>query len=167
MADLIVIEELRSYLVAQGIAVDNGSATIASPSTAVPTIWLEPRDGAPEPRNEGGTQIENVTITLSETISTPARDMAAWITETFVEVIVKARQNRDAILTQRKIADLIQPGQAYGGRFMWTMGSLLVESSRVWLGDQAFGQNKTCFTRVQSLQIDARRKALAGLPTLP
>jgi hypothetical protein len=158
MADLIVVEELQTYLVDQGV----GQLPGATVSDVLPSIWLAPRDGAPEPRDG-----ENVTVTLIDTNLAAAPDLEAWIEEAFVDVVVVARQNATAKLTQRAIRDLIHPMSAHGGKKMWTMGALLVEYSTVWRGDQPLTQNKQTYSRVQSFRFGARRKALAGLPLTP
>jgi hypothetical protein len=156
VADLIVVEELKAYLVAQGLAVHPG------PSLSLPSVWTPPRDGAMHPRDG-----ENATIVLAESLNAPAGTLEAWITESFVNVIVRAREDRDAKLIQRSILDLIHPNAAHGGRFVWTMNNLVVEYSRVWRGDQALEADKVSYTRVQSFVFGCRRKALAGTPLVP
>src|SRR4051794_28428379 len=118
MPDLIVVEELQDYLVAQGA----GQLPAAAPSLTLPSVWLSPRDGAPEPRDG-----ENATITLIDTNLAAAPDLEAWIEEAYVDVIVVARQNAAAKLIHRGIRDLIHPMSAHGGKKQWTMGVLLVE----------------------------------------
>jgi hypothetical protein len=158
MPDLIVVEELQDYLVAQGA----GQLPAAAPSTTLPSVWTAPRDGAPEPRPG-----ENVTITLIDVNLTAAPGLEAWIEEAFVDVIVIARQNPQAKLIQRGLRDLIHPMSAHGGKKMWTMGQLVVEYSTCWRGDQPLAQNKNTYSRVQGFRFGCRRKALAGLPTVP
>jgi hypothetical protein len=46
------------------------------------------------------------------------------------------------------------------------MGDLLVESSRIWRGEQPVDSGEF-YTRTQSFVIAARRKALAGTPLTP
>ncbi len=128
-----------------------------------------PRDGAPLPRTG-----ENATITLRDPTTRPAAELEAWVAETFVDVIVRARQAGAGKLLQRRILDLLAPYDLHGGRKQWMMGALLVEQSLVWRGDQdmpqresiAQGDAHATYDRVQSFRIRARRKILAGL-TLP
>jgi hypothetical protein len=171
MADLYVLEELRDYLVGQGV----GQVPAASSSVVLPSIWLDPRDGAPEPRDG-----ENITITLRDTMLAAAGELEAWIEEAFIDVIVRSRTAAPGKLVQRSIRNLIHPITAHGGRFNWTMNNLLVEYSTMWRADQKLSPpNDTAsasggtvyehptFDRVQSFRFGARRKALAGLPTVP
>lgn len=153
MANLIVVEELQSYLVAQGVA----QLPAGAPSTTLPSLWLAPRDGAPAPRTG-----ENVTITLVDTLLAPAAELEAWIEEAFVDVIVVARQNAAAKLAHRVIRDLIHPIEAHGGRTNWPMGALLVEYSTTWRGEQPLYQDNQTYSRVASYRFGARRKVLAG-----
>ncbi len=165
MADLVVIEELQTYLIAQGI----GQHPNAAVSLTLPSIWTLPRDGAPLPR-EG----ENATITLRDQVIRGAGPLEAWIDEAFVDVIVRARQAGAGKLLQRRIKDLIVPFDAHGGRKQWMMGALLVEQSREWRGDQELPQRQSVaesdrhltYDRVASFTFRCRRKILAGL-TLP
>lgn len=160
MADLAVVEELQTYLVAQGVA--QLPATAAS--LTVPSIWLAPRDGAPAPRSDKttGDPVENATITIVDTFLSPAAQLEAWIEEAFVDVIVIARQNPMARLIHRTIRGLIHPIEAHGGRMNWMMGALLVEYSTIWRGDQPLYQDKDTYSRVASYRFGARRKMLAG-----
>lgn len=165
MADLILVEELQDYLVSQGV----GQLQSAAPSLTVPSVWLMPRDGAPLPR--GG---ENATVTLSDTLLRSPSALEEWMTETFVDVIVRARQAPAGKRLQRSIHDLIVPFGASGGRKQWMMGDLLVEISREWRGDQPLPQRESVaakdrhatYDRVQSFVFSCRRKVLAGL-TIP
>lgn len=164
MADYLVTEELQAYLVAQGIA----QLPDASPSTAVPSIWLQPRDGAPEPRrNSAGQFSESATITLVDTALSPPDQLEAWIEEAFVDVIVRSRQAPAGKLLHRAIRGLIHPTEAHGGRKMWTMGSLLVEYSTLWTAEQPLGSDEYTYWRKAGYRFGARRKALAGQPTVP
>ncbi len=165
MADLIVIEELQTYLAAQGV----GQLPGAAPSLTLPVIAMMPRDGAPLPRTG-----ENATITLRDPTTRPAAELEAWVLEVFVDVIVRARQAGAGKLIQRRILDLLVPYDAHGGRKQWMMGALLVEQSTVWRGDQdmpqresiAQGDAHATYDRVASYRFRCRRKILAGL-TLP
>jgi hypothetical protein len=170
MADLIVIEELQAYLIAQGVA----QAPNTAPSLTVPSVWTMTRDGAPLPRNTNGVITENATITLDDTLLRAPSDLEAWMQEAFVEVIVRARNAGTGKLLQRQILRLLVPFDAHGGKKQWMMGSLLVEQSTEWKGDQPLPQMRAIaqtdphitFDRVASYRFACRRKILAGL-TLP
>lgn len=165
MPDLLVIEELASYLVTQGI----GQRPSATPSLTVPSIWLMPRDGAALPRVG-----ENVTITINDTNLSGPQELMAWIDETFVDVIVRSRQPGVGKLVQRSIKKLLVPWDAHGGRKQWMMNNLLVEASNEWRGDQPLPQSPVAtatdahqtYDRVASYRFTCRRKILAG-STLP
>lgn len=158
MPELFVAEELQDYLVAQGVA----QLPAAAPSATLPSVWLAPRDGTPEPRPP-----ETATISIVEANTGVRNDLEAWIEESFVDLYVRATNNGAAKLLQRQIRALIHPNDAYGGRHMWMMSDLLVEYSTVWRGDQPVEQDQYTYTRVQGLRFGCRRKALAGLPTVP
>lgn len=158
MPELLVVEELQDYLVAQGVGQLPGNP----PSTTLPSVWLAPRDGAPRPRSG-----ENVTITIVDTQLGSINELEAWIDETFVDIIVVARQNTAAKLTHRVIRNLIHPIEGHGGRKMWTMGQLQVELSTVWRGDQPLHQDDATYSRTASYRFQCRRKALAGTPETP
>ena len=165
MPDLVVIEELASYLVAQGV----GQRPSATPSLTVPSIWLMPRDGYALPR-EG----ENVTVTINDTNLMGPPGLQAWIDETFVDIVVRSRQSSAGKLVQRSIKKLLVPWDAHGGRVQWMMNNLLVEASNEWRGDQPLPQNMSAtatdphltYDRVASYRFRVRRKILAG-STLP
>ncbi len=162
MPDLIVIEELQDYLIAQGVAQHPSTAT----SLTIPSVWLMPRDGAPLPRDG-----ENVTITLNDTMLRSPNGLEPWLTETFVDVIVRARNPSPGKLIQRTIEGLIAPFDALGGRKNWMMDGLRVEYSDQWRGDQplpqrqdvAAGDPHISYDRVASYRFGCRRKILAGL----
>lgn len=152
MAELYVLDELRAFLIAQGIAQPQDTA----PSTVLPSLWLNPRDGVPIPRAG-----ENVTITLIDTNTTGPPEMEAWIEETFVDIIVRSRKVPAGRLVQRQIRGLLSPiGDLYG-RKHWTMGSLLVEYSTLWRGDQPLAADADTYTRVQSFRFGVRRSVLS------
>ncbi len=163
MADYFVSEELQDYLVTALPAQLPG----ATPSLAVPSVWLQPRDGAPVPRRStAGGFAENATITLAETMVAGPAPTDAWLETTVVDVTVRATANQACKLLQRQIRDLIAPRGDYMGRKLWTMSDLLVERSWVWKPDQALAADEDSYTRVQSFMFECRRKSLAGL-TLP
>lgn len=166
MAELIVIEELMDYLIAQGVAQDKNTAVF----TSVPSIWLDPRDGAPLPRDG-----EGAVITLRETLTIPPSSLEEWMMRTTVDVIVRARTARPGRLIQRQIHNLLVPyADSSGGRKQFTIGALLVERCWEWRGDQPLPQRQSIgetdphrtYDRVASYMFDVRRKILAGL-TLP
>jgi hypothetical protein len=172
VADLTVVDELRAYLIAQGVGQSN-DPNVTPISAVVPSIWKETVDGAPEPRDG-----EAATITLIDTLAGPPSDLEAFMEETFVECVVRARGVASGTLLQRQIRQLIAPLDAPGGRKMWMMGALLVEYSTCWRGDQpagavaastswTTGRPSTVFSRTQSFRIGCRVKSLAGLPYAP
>lgn len=165
--DLHVTEQLQAYLIAQGVA----QVPAAAPSLTVPRIWLQPRDGAPMPSKVNGAFVENATITLIDTQLAYPSSVEEWIEETFVDVIVRARQAPAGKLIQRQIRGLLTPINDMGGKKHWTMGALHVEYSTTWRGDQALprdpGTDGETYDRVQSFRFGCRRKALAGTPEVP
>ncbi len=160
MADLLVAEEMQDYLILQGV----GQLPATAPSAVLPSIWLAPRDGVPEPRRSSG---ELATVTIVEANLASPNGLEAWIEEAFVDVYVRATQNGAAKLLQRQIRGLIHPNGDHGGRKLWTMSDLLVEYSTVWRGDQPVDEDQYTYTRVQGFRFGCRRKALAGLPYFP
>ncbi len=168
MPDYVVIEELQDYLVAQGI----GQRPSVAPSLTVPSIWLAPRDGAPDLRSVAGVLAENVTVTLIDTMFRSPNGLEPWLEESFVDVIVRSRHAGAGKLVQRRIRDLIEPGNtSLGGKKNWMMGDLRVEYSRMWRGDQPLPQRQATsesdphvtYDRVASYMFGCRRKVLAGL----
>lgn len=158
MPELILIEELRAYLLAQGVV----QAQNTAPSTSVPSIWLDPREGAPEPR-----QGENVTVTLVDMMLAGPNGLDAWMEDTFVDVIVRSRTKSPGVLTHRVIRNLLAPIADHAGRKHWTMGSLLVERSTMWRPEQPVvfqDQQLRTYTRTAAYRFECRRQALAGTP---
>lgn len=158
MAEIFVVEELRDYLISEGLAQGQDQ----TPSLTVPSIWLNPRDGAPAPRREkkGGDYLETATITLVDTNTTGPPELEAWLEETFVDVTVRSRTAAPGKLLQRQIRGLLTPiGELYG-RKNWIMNRLLVEYSTLWRGDQALDADETSYRRVQSFRFGVRRLAL-------
>jgi hypothetical protein len=164
MADLFVNQELSAYLIAQGVAVDKNAA-ITGGLQALPSVWLLPRAGAPEPRDDGnGTVLEQATITLSMQ-NFPPPDQGGDLEEAFIDVLVRARTEPVALLLHRQIRGLlIDVNHPRGMKFQWTMGALLVEYSTTWRVEQSIGANDVCYDRVASYRFGCRRKVLAGLP---
>src|SRR5207253_629085 len=62
MSDLVVVEEFSAFLETAGIASSNLDA---APAADIATIWQNPRDGAPAPRDLAAGGYEFATITLS------------------------------------------------------------------------------------------------------
>lgn len=163
MPEYHVIEELRAYLIAQGVVQPQSAA----PSTVTPSIWLQPRDGAPEPRKDStGNYAEAATVTLTDPMLAPASELVAWIEESFIDVIVRARTAPQAKLIQRSIRGLIHPNDDLGGRKQWTMNNLTVEYSTIWRGDQDLPRppgDRPTYDRTCGYRFGVRRKALSGL----
>lgn len=170
MADLHVIEELQTYLIGQGI----GQFASATPSLTVPSIWLQPRDGAPLPRGNKttGVVLEHVTIALIDTQIAAPHELEAYLDETYVDIIVRSHQPPDGKLIHRRVRDLLVPIGSFMGRKLWMMNNLLVESSTIWRPEQPLpwppdGRNIDTYDRVAAYRFVSRRKALAGLPYVP
>ncbi|HET6502105.1 MAG TPA: hypothetical protein VFG87_15220 [Amycolatopsis sp.] len=169
MADLILLEQLHAYLIAQGA----GQHPSAAPSLTIPSVWMVPRDGAPLPRVDPATKapLENITITLVDTHFRSPSTLELSVEETFVDVIIRSRQPGAGKLVQRAIKSLLAPVDATGGRWQWMMGALLVELSTEWRGDQPLPQRQSIgesdphvtYDRVASYRFQCRRKVLAGL----
>ncbi len=166
MADLDVLTELKTYLIAQGVAQRFDNDGSPAPSLALPSIVLMPRKGAPLPRDG-----ENITITLNDTMLRSPSPLEPWVQEAFVDVIVRSRQPAPGKVLQRAIGALIAPWDQVGGRKGWMMGALLVEQSMMWRGDQPLPQRQAIgesdphatYDRVASYRFLCRRKVLAGL----
>lgn len=169
MADLLVAQELQSYLVAQGVGQDPDD----TPSLTLPSIWLQPRDGAPLPRVDKSTGIalEAVAITIKDPMLTSPSSLEEWMEEAFIDIIVRAHQPAMAQLVHRQIRGLIVPFEASGGRKQWMMNNLLVETSTQWRMEQELPQlrgiaatdSHRTYDRVASYCFACRRKILAGL----
>ncbi len=161
MADLLVVDELRDYLVAQAVV----QAQDAAPSPSIPSVWVDVREGAPEPRrDDAGGWGEDATVTLVDTGLGSPSTMEPWVEETFVDVVVRARSAGRAQLVQRTIRGLLVPGDKPGGRKAWEMGALHVERSFQFRRDQSLPTTNGGLTydRVQTFCIQAR---LAELTT--
>lgn len=164
MADMILLEELQDFLVEEDIAQlpgEDASATLAS-------VWWNPNDGAPAPRAVDAGGIEYATITLVDILAALGDDTAPWIEKSFIDVIVRSRDERVAILVQRSIRDLLAPLDILGGRKQWTMNNLLVERSDLWRGEQPLNsRSPNTYDRSQAFLFECRRKSLAGIPYVP
>ena len=174
MADLIVVQELQAYLIAQGV----GQHPSAAPSLTVPAIFTQPRDGAPLPRNldrdSNGRWVGETTVTIKDPMLTSPSSLEEWIEEAFIDIIVRAPQSATCQLVHRQIRGLIVPFDASGGRKQWMMNNLLVEYSDQWRLEQELPMLRAVaqtdahatYDRVASYRFACRRKVLAGL-TLP
>lgn len=158
MPDLLVGEELQSYLVTAGI----GHSFTDAPSTSYNRVALYPRDGAPQPVKGS----EHAVITVRPSMIGVPSDLEAWVEESYMDIIVRADNNGRAQAVQTDIRDLLHPIDSHGGRKQWQMAGLLVECSRVWRPDQPIGSDSISYDREQSFAFYVRRKVLAGL-TLP
>lgn len=158
MPDYDVTEELQTHLVTAGL----GQLPGATVSATIPSVWLDPKDGVPAPRG-----VETATITLRATHIGRPHDLDYAIEETFVDVTVRTLKAAPGKLLQRQIRGLLLPGSAVGGAKMVTIGGLVVEYLTQWRSDQALPVQDDTYVRVQSFRFGARRKALAGQPTLP
>lgn len=160
MPDLIVVDELFAHLVAAGVA----QPPDAPKSMTKPSLWTNPRDGAPLPRRNDATWLETATVTIGAAIATPDPH-AAWIVETFVPIIVRARTDAQAQLIHRQIRGLVVDPNSPGGlRRMWQMGDLLLEHSTFWRTEQQTAVGDGVYTREAAYRFAARGKALAGQP---
>lgn len=159
MPDLIAVDELGAFLIAEGIA--QGPNATPSP---VPSVWLQPRQGAPEPRDG-----EESTITLVDAQLSSPGVLEPWIEEAFLEVIVRSRSLAAGRLIHRAIRGRLAPEDQPGGRKLWMMGALLVEYSTLWRGEQPLPSpnNGRTYDRVQSFRLAARTKSLRGEPYAP
>lgn len=151
MADLIVIEQMRAYLIAQGLV------RAWEAEGAAPPCILNPRDGAPEP-----VAPDLSTVTLVQTLHVPVDTLEQrYLAEPVVDVIVRSTTSPRAELLQRSIRGVL------ADKRLFTMGSLLVERSLVWREDQHLAADQRTYMRVQSFRLLCRIKALQGLPYAP
>lgn len=163
MADLYLPDELGLYLIDQGIAQHPSTA----PSSVLPSVWVNPQDGPPVPRDG-----ESCTITIRDTLAKPPASLEAWMTEIYVDVIVRHRDSDSGCrLVHRTIHGLIAPIDQYTGRHMWLMHDLLIETSTGWRGEQPLPIQQTgdlvTVDRVAAYRFLVRRKSLAGQPYVP
>lgn len=152
MANLHLIEELRAQLITDGTV----QAQTAAPSTTLPSVWLWPRDGAPEPRAG-----ENITVTLRPGAEVPGDWHEGFLEERIVEVIVRSRTAAPGELVQRTVRGLLHDKREY------FLNNLRVEWSHLWRGTQPVTSDETSYTTIQSFHVACRVKSLAGLPYAP
>lgn len=166
MADLLAHRELKAYLIAQGVAVDPNTAK-ANGVQVLPSVWLLPEDGAPQPRSVNGTSLEPATITLSMQ-NFPPPDQGGDLEDAYIDVIVRAKDEPTAMLLHRQIRGLvIDVNHPRGMKWGWMMNNLRVEYSTTWRVEQSLGQDKVSYDRVASYRFGCRRKSLAGQPLVP
>jgi hypothetical protein len=138
---LIPAEEIKAYLVAQGIAQDNATA----PSLVLPGVWLNPRDRAPEPRAG-----ENATLTVY-TGPEIARDWyEGFLQERVFDFVVRARKAPQGELIQRQIR------AAFEEKKHVMFGQLLVEWSKLDRGEQPVTADETSYSTIQGFHIAYR-----------
>jgi hypothetical protein len=163
---LDVAEELQAYLIEEGIGVHpndaDGAATI---------IVNQPRDKAPQPLKDGsakfGTKLlgdATVTINMIMPARPNAQDFA--IDESFIDIIVRARQNAAAKMLLRQIRGLLNPRNSVGGKRMWKMGAIdPVELCLPWRGAQLVGSDENSYDWNESYMFQVRRAILDGETT--
>lgn len=163
MPELLAVDELGAYLVAQGVAQDRNDPL----SATAPSLWIRPRQAAPEPRDldpeNGDTEDEGATVTLSTTRVGMPSPMESWLEETLVDVIVRARSVKRAEMLHRTIRGLLTPGDQPGGKKAWDMGALHVQHSLLWRPEQELPttNNGLTYDRVQSFCFIYSRSALS------
>lgn len=149
MADLFVIQELQDELVTEGI----GQLPATSPTTVRASVWLQPRDGAPEPRSG-----ENVTITLIPVSAVPPDPFEGFLERQVIDVVVRARKREQGETVHRRVREILND------RREWTMGALRVEWSSLVAGMGPVTSDETSYTTRETYEIAARAKSLLGLP---
>jgi hypothetical protein len=141
MADLIPAEEIRSYLVGLGVV----QAQDAPPSVLHPSIWLNPRDEAPEPR-EG----EDVAVTVFSEAEIPRDWYEGFLQERIFDFVVRSRKKVEGELVQRAIRAAFE--EKKGVMF----GQLRIEWSKLFRGEQPVTSDETSYTSIQSFRIAYR-----------
>jgi hypothetical protein len=166
---LHIVEELQTYLVAQGV----GPLPNSAPSSAIPSIWIQPRDGARLPGKPRGSysaeaaKVETATITLVDTqLGSPiGNGLEAYIDEAFVDVIVRSKTAAPGKLIHRTIRGLLHPAGDLFGRKGWLMNQAHVEYSNIWRAEQplpmALDADVQTYDRVASYRFGVRRANLS------
>jgi len=168
MGDFFIIEELQTYLVAQGV----GQLPNATPSAVLPSIWIQPRDGARLPGKARGSytaqqaKVETTTVTLIDTQTGSPMNGAleAYLDETFIDIIVRSSTAAPGKLVHRGIRGLLHPTGSLNGKHGWQMNSVLVEYSNIWRAEQPLpfvydGDTQT-YDRVAAYRLGVRRTNL-------
>jgi hypothetical protein len=159
---LDVAEELQAYLVAQGVGVRPADA---DGTHAI--VINQPRDGAPQPTKDGTGKFGGVsTVTINTTMPARPNPQDFAIDETFIELVVRARQNAAAKMLLRQINGLLNPRDSVGGRRMWQMGAIdPVELCLPWRGAQFIGADEHSYDYNVSYMFQVRRAILDGETT--
>lgn len=153
MADLILIEQLATYLVDQGIARPWAA------SGSLPQVIKNPRDGAPQPGLEGTPYAgETAIITVAQVNQIPPVWLEEFIEQPQVQVIVRAFKSAQGELIQRQIS------RALTNKRLFTMGALTVEWCQQFAGVSPIGADELSYDTAQTFVFGVRTKALAGLP---
>lgn len=160
MGDLVVVEELQAFLIARGV----GGLPSDDPSTAHPSIWTMPRDGAAMPRTTDDEWLETQTVTLNDPNLSGPGLLDAWLEESFVDIIVRSQNPSEGKLLLRSIVGLIHPIGALGGKKQWEMNDLLVQESRIWRREQELPrvENGLTYDRKASFRFICARSVLAA-----
>lgn len=165
---LHIVEELQTYLVAQGV----GQLPNATPSATVPSIWIQPRDGARLPGKPRGAftadqaKVETATVTLidTQTGSPMGNGLEAYIDEAFIDIIVRSKTAAPGKLIHRTIRGLLHPPGDLYGKHGWMMGQMDVEYSNVWRAEQPLmyptDAEVQSYDRMASYRIGVRRANL-------
>lgn len=165
MPELVLIEELGDYLVAQGVArAGNG------PVGALPPVWLAPIDGVPQPDGD-----DTAAVTLSPNTVIPGEWLEGFLEERAIDVYVRADDSRIGELLQRQVRRLLdERKEIFVGalRLEWSKHfsgphpiRLAAGSSDV-AGDSSAPASRT-YDTVQTFRMAARVKSLAGQPYAP
>lgn len=169
-SNFYIVEELQTYLVSQGV----GQLPNAAPSATVPSIWIQPRDGARlpgKPRGQYGAdaaKVETTTITVvdTQTGSPMNGGLEAYIDEAFIDIIVRSKTAAPGKLVHRTIRGLLHPAGDLYGKQGWQMNSIFVEYSNIWRAEQVLPQPTDAevqtYDRVASYRIGARRANLTA-----
>lgn len=151
MADLLVAEEVQTYLIAQGIVRD---PPVPGP---LPPCWIDPDEGAPEPAED-----VEATVTLFSIGEIPQEWLeGTFLQERVLDVVVRARHPRDGELLQRDIRVALEEKKNV------MFGQLRIEWSKLFRGVQYLDSDHESHRTLQSFRIAARMKSLAGLPYVP
>lgn len=149
MTDFLVVNELREYLVAQGVVRRWGDAP-----NGLPQCTRDPRDGLPEPVDH---TYQGATVMLVDGGKVPQPALEEFIEEALIDCTTRAYSTIDAQLIQRRIRAVLD------GFYNFMMNGLIVEHVQMFTGDAPLGSDELGYTRMQTFRVRARVKALAGL----
>lgn len=160
MGDLIVVDELQQFLVAEGI----GQLPAADPSTSLPSIWTQPRQGAAMPRTDNGEWLENQTVTLNDPHLSGPPGLEAWLEDAFIDITIRSRNAAEGKLLHRTIRALIHPIGELAGKRNWIMNELRVLYSSIWRNEQPLPpvDGGITYDRVASYRFTCARSDLAA-----